>query len=90
MNEKEIEKIIKRLLELSFSIYSDVNIDFYYFDDKNDPPYRIEVRFNKEFVERKNFDKFGMGVESHLESFVIQNWYIREGEIVFDLFYRGK
>lgn len=90
MNEKEIEKIIKRLLKLSFSVDSDIDLFFYHLGGRNDSPYRIEVLFSKEFIERKNFDKFGMGVESYLEGFVVQDWYIREGEITFDLFYKGK
>lgn len=87
MTEKELEKIIKRLLYMSFAISKkDIETYFYYLGDEI--PYKIEIVFHKEYMyfEREYFDKFTFGIENHLKGFIVTNWWIRENEVTIELF----
>lgn len=86
MNEKELTKTIKRLLRLSFGGCYDVET-YYYFSD--DLPYRIEVIFFREFVKKEYFDKFSMGIESHL-GFFVNDWSVGENEVTLELLRKGE
>ena len=86
MDEKELTKTIKRLLHLSFGDCYDVETYYYFIDDL---PYRVEIIFYREFVKKEYFDKFQMGVESHLGYFV-SNWNIGENEVTLELLRKGE